>query len=115
MWYSFSASTEASAPVVLSYYQPCGTCTANCLNGVYKCRNSHTALFSSDCLSKDLPVRLSALLQLPVSADDGHSPQCCRPCMRKFFAAESFVSMATNSYQKKTIDGDESSPVEGEG
>ncbi len=77
-----------------------------------ECINAETlALFSSDALSKDLPGRLSALLQLPVSADDGHSPHCCRPCMWKFLAAESFVSMATNSYQKKSIDGGESSPV----
>ncbi len=65
-------------------------------HGVYKCRNS---LFSSE----QGPPRKAE----PVSADDGHSPQCCRPCMRKFLAAECFVSMATNSYQKKTIDGDE--------
>ncbi len=42
--------------------------------------------------------------------------------MRKFLAAESFVSMATNSYQKNTVDGGdggkfqvEHSEKEGEG
>ncbi len=57
--------------------------------------NHCSSIFSSLALSKDLPVRLSALLQLPVSSDDGHPPNCCRPCMRKFLQAESFVTIAT--------------------
>ncbi len=80
--------------------------------GIYAYKQLSSLLMLFLALSKDLPgIRLSALLQLPVSADYGHSPQCCRLCMQTFLAAEFFVSMATNSYQKKTIDGGESSPV----
>ncbi len=80
-----------------------------CCNTIQQ--NNYTALFSPDALDKDLPGRLSALLQFPVSSDDGHSPQCCRSCMRKFLAAETFVSKARNSYEKINVDGVESSAV----
>ena len=62
-----------------------------------------TAIFSPESLSKNLPERLSALLQLPVISDDGHPLHCCRPCMRSFLAAECFVASAKQSYESRGI------------
>ena len=59
------------------------------------------ALFTKDGLDKDLPGMISRVVDLPVSREDGLSPYLCRPCMRKFQAAETFRSMAKSSYEKQ--------------
>ena len=59
------------------------------------------ALFSKDGLDKGLPGRISRVVDLPVSSEDGLSPHLCRPCMRKFQSAETFRSMAKSSYEKQ--------------
>ena len=41
---------------------------------------------------------MCALLQIPVYSDDDH---CCRPCMRKFIAAEVFVLASKSSYESR--------------
>ena len=58
-------------------------------------------LFSKDGLEKDLPGRVSRVVDLPVSREDGLSPHLCRPCMRKFQAAEAFRSLVRSSYEKQ--------------
>ena len=52
------------------------------------------ALFTKDGLDRG---RISSVVDLPVSRDDGLSPYLCRPCMRKFQAAEKFRSIAKSS------------------
>ncbi len=74
-------------------------------------RKHTSALFTPDALSKDLPGRLSTLLQLPVASDDGHPPHCCGPCLRKFLSSERFVTTAKCSYQSRSREGNELSPV----
>ena len=59
------------------------------------------ALFTKDGFDKDLPGRISRVVDLPVSKEDGLSPYLCRPCMRKFRTAETFGSMAKSSYDKQ--------------
>ena len=59
------------------------------------------ALFTKDGLDRDLPGRISSDVDLPVSREDGLSPYLCRPCMRKFQAAEKFRSIAKSSYEKQ--------------
>ena len=44
-------------------------------------------LFSKEGLEKDLPGRVSRVVDLPVFREDGLSPYSSRPCMRKFQAA----------------------------
>ena len=56
------------------------------------------ALFTKDGLDRDLP---GSVVDLPVSGEDGLSPYLCRPCMRKFQAAEKFRSIANSSYEKQ--------------
>ena len=58
-------------------------------------------LFSKEGLEKDLPGRVSRVVELPVSREDGLSPHLCRPCMRKFQAAEAFRSLARSRYEKR--------------
>ena len=58
-------------------------------------------LFSKEGLEKDLPGRVSRVVDLPVSREDGLSPHSCMPCMRKFQAAEAFRSLARSSYEKR--------------
>lgn len=62
-------------------------------------------LFTQDGLDKDLPGRISRVIELPVSSEDGLSPHLCRPCMRKFQSAETFRSMAKSSYEKQGYSG----------
>ena len=62
------------------------------------------ALFTKDGLDRDLPGRISRVVDLPVSREDDLSPYLCRPCMRKFQAAETFRSMAKSSYEKQGYD-----------
>ena len=52
-------------------------------------------------MTTDSPGRLSRIIDLPVTADDGLSQHICRPCNRKFIAAESFRSSAKTSYERK--------------
>ena len=63
-----------------------------------------SALFSKEAIQRDLPGRLSNLLQLPVSDSDGLSSYLCRGCMGKFTTVESklesFRSMAKAGYEK---------------
>ena len=63
-----------------------------------------SALFSKEAIQRDLPGRLSNLLQLPVSDSDGLSSYLCRSCMGKFTTVESklesFRSMAKAGYEK---------------
>ena len=63
-----------------------------------------SALFSKEAIQRDLPGRLSNLLQLPVSDSDGLSSYLCRTCMSKFTTVESklesFRSMAKAGYEK---------------
>ena len=56
------------------------------------------ALFSSD---SSFPNQLSSIIDLPVVASDGLSHYICRPCNRKFLAAECFRSTAKTSYEKE--------------
>ena len=58
-------------------------------------------LFTKDGIEKDLPGRISRVVDLPVSKEDGLSPHLCRPCMRKFQTAETLRSMAKSSYEKQ--------------
>ena len=58
-------------------------------------------LFSKEGLEKDLPGRVSRVVELPVSREDGLSPHSCMPCMRKFQAAEVFRSLHRSSYEKQ--------------
>ena len=60
------------------------------------------ALFSKDGLDKDLPGRISRVVDLPVSREDGLPSYLCRPCMRKFQTAETFRSFAKSSYEKQS-------------
>ena len=56
------------------------------------------ALFTKASLERDLPGRISRVVDLPVSIEDGLSPHLCRPCMRKFQTADTFRSrVATRS------------------
>ena len=59
------------------------------------------ALFIKDGLDRDLPGRISSIVDLPVSREDGLSPYLCRPCLRKFQAAEKFRSIAKSSCEKQ--------------
>ena len=58
-------------------------------------------LFSKEGIKKDLPGRVSRVVDLPVSREDDLSPHSCIPCMRKFQAAEAFRSLARSSYEKQ--------------
>ena len=62
------------------------------------------ALFSKEALQKNVPGRLSKLLDLPVSSSDGLSPYLCRSCANKFHTVESklesFRSLAKTGYEK---------------
>ncbi len=80
-----------------------------CSNGIPPKNSAH--LFSSEALRNDLPGRLSTLLHIPVCPDDGHPCHYFRPCMRKFLAAESFVLASKSSYESRSREGVESSPV----
>ena len=55
-------------------------------------------LFSKEGLAKDLPGRVSRVVDLPVSREDDLSPHSCMPCMR---TAEAFRSLARSSYEKQ--------------
>ena len=57
-------------------------------------------LATKDGLERGLPGRISAVIDLPVSKDDGLPPYLCRPCMRRFQAAETFRSTARSCYEK---------------
>ena len=59
------------------------------------------ALFTKDGLDKDLSGRISRVVDLPVSRQDGLSLYLCRPCMRKLQTAETFRCMAKSSYEKQ--------------
>ena len=59
------------------------------------------ALFTKDGHDRDLPGGISSVVDLPVSREDGLFPYLCRPCMRKFQAAEKFRSIARSSYEKQ--------------
>jgi len=63
--------------------------------------NHSVALFSSASKTTDFPGWLSRIIDLPVTANDGLSHYICRPCNRKFVAAESFRSSAKRSYERK--------------
>ena len=62
------------------------------------------ALFSKESLQKNLPGRLSKLLELPVSSSDGLSAYLCRSCVNKFHTAESKLdslrTLARAGYEK---------------
>lgn len=47
-----------------------------------------------------LAERLSIVMDVPVSQNDGLSQYICRPCNRKFLAAESLRVLAKASYDK---------------
>ncbi len=68
------------------------------------------SLFSVDSQNKNLPVRLSTLLQLPVSPDDDPS-HCCRPCMRSFLATEKFFATVKLAYESRRVVHPNKSPV----
>eukprot|EP00731_Ephydatia_muelleri_P029160 Em0020g804a len=57
-------------------------------------------LFSSVSLASGLADRLSRVVDAPVAADDGQSRFICRSCKIKFMAAESFRTIAKETYQK---------------
>ena len=52
------------------------------------------ALFIKDGLERDLPGKISVVLDLPVSKDDGLLHHLCKPCMMKFQTVETFRSTA---------------------
>ena len=59
------------------------------------------ALFSIDSVRAGTQGWLSSILDLSVNNDDSLSQRICRPCYRKFIAAESFRSTARISYKRK--------------
>ena len=67
---------------------------SECLSVLWQRCASHT-------LSSFVPGRISRVVDLPVSKEDGLSPHLCRPCMRKFQTAETLRSMAKSSYEKQ--------------
>ena len=59
------------------------------------------ALFSKDSKTSGLAERLSRVTDVPVvPKDHGLSQHICRPCNRKFQAAESLTALARASYEK---------------
>ena len=54
------------------------------------------ALFSKESLQKNVPGRLSKLLDLPVSSSDGLSTYLCRSCVNKFHTVESKLESGLN-------------------
>ena len=58
------------------------------------------ALFSKDSKTSGLAERLSRVTDVPVVPKDGLSQHICRPCNRKFQAAESLRALARASYEK---------------
>ena len=61
------------------------------------------ALFSRESQRAEIPGRLSRVLDLPITESDGLSKYICRPCKRKFIAAESFRAMARSAYDKRVF------------
>ena len=51
-------------------------------------------------MRSSLAERLSIIIDVPVSQNDGLSQHICRPCNRKFLAAESLTVLAKDSYIK---------------
>ena len=47
--------------------------------------------------------RLSRVINSPVVAISGHSEYICRPCNRKFLAAEAFIVLAKSSNEKQQL------------
>ena len=73
---------------------------------IHSCRlcclpSTQLLFFSIDSVRAGTPGRPSSIVDLPVTADDGLSQYICRPCNRKFTAAESFRSTARMSYERK--------------
>ena len=63
--------------------------------------NKHSiSLFPRVHNSSDVANRISRVINCPVAADDGMSHYICRPCNRKFLAAETFIMLAKASYAK---------------
>ncbi len=62
------------------------------------------SLFNARVPSKDLPVRFSKLLQLPVEEGDGLSAYYCRKCVSRLWSVEKtleeMISLARSSYSK---------------
>ena len=58
------------------------------------------ALFSKDSKTSGLAERLSRVTDVPDVPKDGLSQHICRPCNRKFQAAESLRALARASYEK---------------
>ena len=58
------------------------------------------AVFSRESMRSGLAERLSVVLDVPVVPNDGLSKYICRPCNRKFLAAESLRVLAKASYDK---------------
>ena len=57
------------------------------------------ALFSRSGVAE----RLSRVINSPVVAISGHSEYICRPCNRKFLAAEAFIVLAKSSNEKQQL------------
>ena len=58
------------------------------------------AVFFRDSMRSGLAERLSVVLDVPVTPNDGLSKYICRPCNRKFLAAESLRVLAKATYNK---------------
>ena len=61
------------------------------------------AQFFRESQGADIPGRLSRVLDLPMTERDGLSKCICKPCKRKFLAAESFRAMAKSAYDKSLL------------
>ena len=63
------------------------------------------ALFSrfQFSLFSGVAERLSRVINSPVVAISGHSEYICRPCNRKFLAAEAFIVLAKSSNEKQQL------------
>ena len=59
------------------------------------------ALFSRDAVKDGFPDRISTIINLPVTENDGLPKHMCRPCNRRLTAAESFIHLARSSYEKQ--------------
>ena len=62
----------------------------------------YSSLFSRKSLEKDLPRRVSKLIGISMSKDDGLPERVCRGCMDKFYSLETslnkFRERAMTSY-----------------
>ena len=72
-----------------------------CSNSVHA--KHSVALFSNDAVKDRIPERLSRIIDLPVTEADRLPNYLCRPCIRRFKAAESFRCLAQRSaYEKES-------------